>query len=82
MAEEASDVALFVPPYLNEKIRYTVLEATQLLNVSCNFVYELARLGEIPVIKFGKRKLVPKVKFDRMLGCYQESESLNERAHL
>ena len=34
---------------------------------SRNHSYELARRGEIPVIKFGKRMVVPKAAFEKML---------------
>jgi excisionase family DNA binding protein len=50
------------------KLCYTVPEAAKLLGFSRNFGYELARRGEIPIIKFGKRMLVPKAKFEKMLG--------------
>ena len=42
-------------------------EAAELLGFSRNFGYELARRGEIPTLKFGKRMVVPKAKFDKML---------------
>jgi excisionase family DNA binding protein len=50
-----------------DKLCYTVPEAAKLLGLSRNFGYELARRGEIPIIKFGKRMLVPRAKFDKML---------------
>ena len=65
------------------KLCYTIPEAAALLGFSRNFGYELARRGEIPIIRFGKRMLVPKVLFEKMLGQYQESEGVNnERTHL
>ena len=66
-----------------DKLCYTIPEAAALLGFSRNFGYELARRGEIPIIRFGKRMLVPKAKFDKMLGQYPESEVVkNERTHL
>ena len=56
------------------KLCYTVPEAAALLGLSRNNGYALARSGELPVIRFGKRMLVPKAKFHRMLGEYPESE--------
>ena len=32
-----------------------------------NFAYELVRQGELPVIRFGKRLLIPRAALDRML---------------
>ena len=45
----------------------TVTQASELLGVSRNAAYQAARAGEIPVIRIGRRLLVPKVAFDRML---------------
>ena len=71
------------PSHSDGKLCYTVPEAAALLGFSRNFGYELARRGEIPVIRFGKRMLVPKVPFEKMLGKYKESEvENNERTHL
>jgi excisionase family DNA binding protein len=56
------------------KLCYTVPEAAALIGVSRNNGYELAKRGEIPTIRFGKRIMVPKVKFHRMFGEYPESE--------
>jgi excisionase family DNA binding protein len=51
----------------SDKKCYTVPEAAQLLGFSRNFGYELARTGQIPILRFGKRLVVPKAAFDRML---------------
>lgn len=56
------------------KLCYTVPEAAELLGLSRNFGYELARRGEIPIIKFGKRMLVPKAKFEKMINEQEERE--------
>ena len=50
-----------------DKLCYTVPEVAQMLGFSRNFGYELARTGQIPVIRFGKRMLVPKLAFEKML---------------
>ena len=57
------------------KLCYTVPEAAQLLGFSRNFGYELARTGQIPIIRFGKRILVPKAAFHEMLGLLPEKEA-------
>ena len=54
-------------PINNKKLCYTVPEAAQLLGFSRNFGYELARRGEIPILKFGSRMVVPKASFEKML---------------
>ena len=54
------------------KLCYTVPEAGALIGFSRNHSYELARRGEIPVLRFGKRMVVPKAKFDKMLGLNED----------
>jgi len=44
-----------------DSLVYTVAEAGQLLGISRAFAYELVARGEIPVIRLGRRRLVPKV---------------------
>lgn len=46
---------------------YSIEEAAQLLGIGRNHAYEAAKRGEIPVIRIGKRLLVPKAALDRML---------------
>jgi len=57
------------------KLCYTVPEAAKLLGFSRNFGYELARTKQIPIIHFGKRILVPKAAFHKMLGVSPENEA-------
>jgi excisionase family DNA binding protein len=45
----------------------TVPEAARRLGISRNFGYELVRRGQLPVIRFGKRLLIPKVGLEKML---------------
>jgi len=45
----------------------TVEEAGRQLGISRNTAYEAARQGQIPIIKIGKRLLVPVEQFDRLL---------------
>ena len=46
---------------------YTVLQAARLAGIGKNSMYESARHGEVPVIRIGKRLLIPKAAFDRLL---------------
>jgi excisionase family DNA binding protein len=45
----------------------TIEEAARSLGVGRNAAYEAARRGELPVVRIGRRLLVPKVALDRML---------------
>jgi excisionase family DNA binding protein len=58
-----------------DKLCYTVPEAAELLGFSRNFGYELARTGQIPILRFGKRMLVPKAAFEKMLGVWKGKEA-------
>jgi excisionase family DNA binding protein len=46
---------------------YTIDEAAALLGIGRNSAYEAARRGDIPTILVGKRKLVPRARFDKLL---------------
>jgi len=59
----------------DNKLVYTVPEAAKRLGFSRNFGYELARTGQIPIVRFGKRMVVPKASFDKMLGIPREEEA-------
>jgi excisionase family DNA binding protein len=54
--------------FSEERYCMTVPEVAKLLGISRNFAYELARRGEIPVIRFGKRILVPRIALENKLG--------------
>ncbi|RVD35619.1 DNA-binding protein [Mesorhizobium sp. M4B.F.Ca.ET.019.03.1.1] len=45
----------------------TIAQAAKALGIGRNAGYEAARRGEIPVIKIGKRLLVPVAQLDRLL---------------
>ena len=52
---------------IEERYCMPVPEAARKLGVSRNFGYELVKRGQLPVIRFGKRLLIPKVALERML---------------
>ena len=54
-------------PMVDNRLCITVPEAAAMLGVSRNFGYELVKRGELPVIRFGKRLLIPRVALERML---------------
>jgi excisionase family DNA binding protein len=45
----------------------TIVDAAKRLGIGRNQAYEAAHRGEIPVIKIGKRLLVPTMALDRLL---------------
>ena len=50
-----------------ERLCLTVPEAAAMLGISRNFAYELVKRKELPVIEFGKRKLIPRAALEKML---------------
>jgi len=44
----------------SDRLVLTVAEAGELLGISRAFAYELVARGELPVIRLGRRRLVPK----------------------
>ena len=50
-----------------ERKTLTVEEAAKELGIGRNQAYEAAHKGEIPTVKIGRRILVPRVAFERML---------------
>ena len=51
-----------------EVLVYTVPQVARMLGINRNLGYELARQGQIPTIKLGRRLLCPKAAVDRWLG--------------
>ena len=48
----------------------TVEEAAAVLGIGRTLAFELARTGQIPTIRLGRRILVPRVALERMLDTY------------
>lgn len=49
------------------KAVYTITEAAEVLGIGRSLAYQMAHSGRIPVIRLGRRTVVPKVALDRML---------------
>ena len=52
---------------MGEKKVLTVVEAAKELGISKGSAYEAARSGQIPTIRIGRRLIVPRAAFERML---------------
>jgi excisionase family DNA binding protein len=50
-----------------ERLTLSVEEAAKLLGISRNSAYEAVRLGQLPVLKFGRRLLIPRAALDALL---------------
>jgi excisionase family DNA binding protein len=52
----------------NPRLTLTVEEAAARLGISRSLAYELARRGELPVVRLGRRIVVPVRALDVLLG--------------
>lgn len=50
-----------------KRLCITVPEAAEMLGISRNFAYELVKQKQLPVVKFGKRLLIPRLALEKML---------------
>ena len=50
-----------------DRLCLSIPETARMLGISRGLAYELARSGQIPVLRLGKRLLVPKVALERLL---------------
>jgi excisionase family DNA binding protein len=53
----------------DDRLVYSVTEVGELLGISRAFAYELVARGDLPVIRLGRRRLVPKVALLSLLGA-------------
>ena len=51
-----------------EKKIYTVTEASEMLGVSKGLIYDMIRKGLIPSLELGRRRVIPKQRFDEWIG--------------
>lgn len=50
-----------------EKLTLTIKETAKLLGIGRNLAYDRVKTGEIPVIKIGRRLLVPRRALEKLL---------------
>ena len=53
----------------SDRLVLTVAEAGELLGISRAFAYELVARGELPVIRLGRRVVVPKAALLALVGA-------------
>ena len=51
----------------DDRLVLTVTEAAQLLKIGRSCAYEAVRNGQLPVIRMGRRRLVPRAALERLL---------------
>ena len=62
----------------SEKLTVTVEEAGTLLGIGRGLAYEMAKTGRLPVLRFGKRMVVPRRLLDEMLETAINYQPANE----
>lgn len=48
-----------------EKLVYSIQEVAELLGISQSYAYELVRKGTIPALELGRKRVIPKEKFNQ-----------------
>ena len=59
---------------------YSVAEAGALLGISRAFAYELVARGELPVIRLGRRRLVPKATLSDLVGLGPTDQATSDES--
>ena len=63
----------------DDRLVYSVTEVGELLGISRAFAYELVARGELPVVRLGRRRLVPKFALLSLLGAeLADADGMNE----
>ncbi len=57
---------------MTERLTLTIDEAAEALGISRNTAFARAKTGELPVIRLGRRLLVPRKALDAMLEKFAE----------
>ncbi len=52
---------------MGERLTLSVQEAAKALGIGRNLAYDRIKTGEIPVLKIGKRLLVPRAALEKLL---------------
>lgn len=63
----------------DEAAVYTIEEAARLLGIGRSSAYAAAQRGEIPTIRLGRRLVVPKVAFERLLQPANDRSDLDPK---
>ena len=61
-----------------ERLTLTIEEAAQILGISRGLAYELARGGRLPVIRFGRRLLIPRGALENMLNMSNGTKTMDD----
>jgi excisionase family DNA binding protein len=65
----------FGRPSVTDRLTLTVEEAAEALGIGRSAAYAAVIRGEIPCIKLGRRRLIPRAKLEVMLGLSPEDDT-------
>lgn len=51
----------------DERLTWSVPEAAKILGIGRNLCYDKVRAGEIPVLKIGRRLVIPRAALEKLL---------------
>jgi hypothetical protein len=64
----AAQCALWtIPPKYGERASFSIRETAEILGISVWGARAAAKRGELPVISIGRRKIVPRVRLERLM---------------
>jgi excisionase family DNA binding protein len=64
----------------DSRLVVTIAEAAKLLGISRSFGYELVKRGDLPVLRLGRRQLVPKAALSQLMESAAQKNLLNSKA--
>jgi len=56
-----------IHPKYDGRSSFSVREAAEILGISTWLAWDAARKGDLPVISIGRRKIVPRVRLERLM---------------
>ena len=65
---------------MNERETLTIAEAAERLGIRRRLAYECARRGDIPVLRLGRKLVVPRVRLEELLANGGEGKENNGHA--
>lgn len=63
---------------MSESLTISIGDAARLLGISRGLAYEAARTGELPVIRIGRRLLVPRARLEQLIGADAPGRTVEE----
>jgi excisionase family DNA binding protein len=67
------------PKQYKDRLCFSIPEVAKMLGISRGLAYELAGSGNIPIVRMGKRLLVPRVALERLLNQTEKDLENNRR---